>query len=204
MLGWLRPVVASSGKVGQQCAAARRGFARRSLRPEGVPAVLTVADADIRSPAARRPVARDSSDWSQGPPASPPRAGGYPLPWPRQPRGGAIPRLGSQWVAGHGGNHSPFDDPGTRPTGEPLEPERPPPPWKVLRSHNGNLPVYTKLSKGGIEATTNIIHFFGDVEHMKKEVMKICESPVRLRSGRLEVRGLHAWKLKEWLVSIGM
>merc|ERR1712196_212114 len=97
-----------------------------------------------------------------------------------------------------------FDDPGSPPMGTPIEGEAPPKRWKVLRTHNGNLPVYTRIRYGGLEVTTLVQHFFGDVETMRKELMNVCESPVRVRAGKLEVRGLHSWKIKEWLVSLGM
>mmetsp|Transcript_128352 Transcript_128352/g.411353 ORF Transcript_128352/g.411353 Transcript_128352/m.411353 type:complete len:214 (+) Transcript_128352:100-741(+) len=181
--------VAAAAAVSSQ----RRFFARRSGRlPPVVPVALQLVG-----------VPTDTSMF-QGPPMPAPRQGGYPLPRVHQPRGGAMPRLASLRLPGIGGCHSPFEDPGAPPAGEPLEPERPPPPWKVLRTHNGNLPVYTRIRYGGSDASTQVRHFFGDIENMKKELASLCESPVRTRPGRFEVRGLHTWKIKEWLVSLGM
>mmetsp|Transcript_63802 Transcript_63802/g.103347 ORF Transcript_63802/g.103347 Transcript_63802/m.103347 type:complete len:202 (+) Transcript_63802:39-644(+) len=178
-----------------------RGFALRSLRPPPVPAVLTLrTDAGAPSGGARQEPARD---WSSGFPRPAPRQGGFDLKI-RGPRGGAIPRLGSLIQPGEGANHSPFDDPGSPLPHAPIEPDRQPPPWKILRSHNGNIPVYTRYRHGGTEVTTLVRHFFGDVENMRKQLMQVCESPVRMRAGKLEVRGLHKWKIKEWLMSLGM
>ena len=47
-----------------------------------------------------------------------------------------------------GGYNPPFLDPGALPPAEPIEPDAPKA-WKVLRSRNGNLPVYTR-PPGGI------------------------------------------------------
>lgn len=30
-----------------------------------------------------------------------------------------------------------------------------------------------------------------------------CEAPARVRTGSIEIKGLHSWKLKEWLTSLG-
>mmetsp|Transcript_123334 Transcript_123334/g.217401 ORF Transcript_123334/g.217401 Transcript_123334/m.217401 type:complete len:128 (-) Transcript_123334:16-399(-) len=118
--------------------------------------------------------------------------------------GGVTPRLQNLRAPGHDPNHSPFEDPNAPPAGIPIEEDRPRPPWKVLRTHNGNLPVYDRFRRHGAIVTTYVRHFYGDAEHMRKELMMLCESPVRLRSGCFEVRGLHTWKIKEWLVSLGM
>mmetsp|Transcript_41805 Transcript_41805/g.116584 ORF Transcript_41805/g.116584 Transcript_41805/m.116584 type:complete len:206 (-) Transcript_41805:75-692(-) len=179
----------------------RRHFARRvQHRDRPVPVAMPLEQAPD-----------PSRDWSQGRPPLPARVGGYPQRGEKRRAGGstwvhrgAVPRLQHLWVPGEGQNHSPFDDPNTPPAGVPLEPERPAPPWKVLRTHNGNLPVYLRVSYQGAVVTTLVAHFYGDVEHMRKELMRICEAPVRIRCSKFEIRGLHTWKIKEWLTSLGM
>lgn len=174
-----------------------RSFGRRSVRPLPVPAVVTL-DA-----AAEQKTKEATGDWSQGFPRPAPKRGGFALKI-RGPQGGAVPRLGALILPGEGANHSPFDDPSAALPHEPLEPDRPPRSWKVLRSHNGEIPVYTRYRHGGTEITTLVRHFFGDIECMRKELSQVCEAPVRIRAGKLEVRGLHKWKIKEWLTSLGM
>lgn len=95
-----------------------------------------------------------------------PRPGGYDLKI-YGPRGGAVPRLTSliideahQRVQCHGeqlvalwfccqGYNPPFLDPGSPLPMEPIE-DQDPKPWKVLRSRNGNLPVYTRQGLRGV------------------------------------------------------
>eukprot|EP00434_Breviolum_minutum_P012311 symbB.v1.2.010850.t1/scaffold716.1/size187362/3 len=159
-------------------------FARRARKPNPVPAVLPAV-------IERRPHIQERPE---------PRPGGYDLKI-YGPRGGAVPRLTSLII--DEGYNPPFLDPGSPLPMEPIE-DQDPKPWKVLRSRNGNLPVYTRYRYGGTEVTTLVTHFFGDIESMKKELMMVCEAPCRLRPGKLEVRGLHKWKIKEWLLSLGM
>mmetsp|Transcript_29634 Transcript_29634/g.83555 ORF Transcript_29634/g.83555 Transcript_29634/m.83555 type:complete len:195 (-) Transcript_29634:6-590(-) len=181
-------------------AGGRRGFARKAHRALPAPAAPSTDAKD----AGAAPREHDPSrDWSAGWPLPAPRKGGFrpPKPYFQQ---GPVPRLGALWVPGEGGIHSPFDDPNTPVPHAPIEEDRPPPPWKVLRSHNGNLPVYTETRKHGLEVTTTVRHFFGDIDHMRKELMRVCESPVRVRKGSFEIKGLHTWKVKEWLGALGM
>ncbi|PFH38332.1 large subunit ribosomal protein IMG2 [Besnoitia besnoiti] len=76
-------------------------------------------------------------------------------------------------------------------------------PFKVVRTPSGNLPVYSRVKKHGTEVTTIVRHAFGDITAMKKDLMAICEAPVRERLGTLEVKGLHVLKIKQWLRSLG-
>ncbi|CAE7796009.1 unnamed protein product [Symbiodinium sp. CCMP2592] len=170
------------------------------MRPQPVPLVVSVEDvAPGGKPAMTR---RDPQrDWSQGFPPPKPRKGGFDMKI-RSPAGGAVPRLNSLLVPGEGSINSPYDDPNSPLPFEPIEKDQPTKPWKVLRSHNGNLPVYTRYHKAGSEVLTVVHHFFGDIEAMRKELMQVCEAPVRIRAGHFEVRGLHVWKIKEWLVKL--
>eukprot|EP00927_Polykrikos_kofoidii_P047146 TRINITY_DN41230_c0_g2_i1.p1 TRINITY_DN41230_c0_g2~~TRINITY_DN41230_c0_g2_i1.p1 ORF type:complete len:239 (-),score=33.44 TRINITY_DN41230_c0_g2_i1:83-799(-) len=185
-----------------------RNFARRRpLTPQPVPLVMTPPGQTGGHVLPQRtgapPADPQDRDWSQRPPVPPPRRGGFRPPRKMAP-GGVDPRLSALKT-----RHSdyimkaPFEDPTSKPYGEPIEEDRPPPMFKVLRTHNGNLPVYEKYKRHGTEASTIVRHVFGDQDAMRRELMMICEAPVRIRSGQFEVRGMHVWKVKEWLVSLG-
>ncbi|KFG47045.1 mitochondrial large subunit ribosomal protein IMG2 [Toxoplasma gondii RUB] len=75
--------------------------------------------------------------------------------------------------------------------------------FQVVRTPSGNLPVYSRVRKHGTEVTTIVRHAFGDITAMKKDLVAICEAPVRERLGTLEVKGLHVLKIKQWLRSLG-
>eukprot|EP00386_Alphamonas_edax_P009642 GDKI01031615.1.p1 GENE.GDKI01031615.1~~GDKI01031615.1.p1 ORF type:complete len:137 (-),score=20.92 GDKI01031615.1:160-570(-) len=76
-------------------------------------------------------------------------------------------------------------------------------PFKINRTTSGNLPIYAKIRKRGTEVTTIVRMCFGDVQALRKELMNVCEAPVREHAGFLEVKGLHTHKIKDWLVSLG-
>ncbi|CAD7957647.1 unnamed protein product [Amoebophrya sp. A120] len=76
-------------------------------------------------------------------------------------------------------------------------------PWRIRRTAYGNLPVYERFKRGGIEAYTVIRGIEGNVRSLHKQLCHVCEAPARQRTGAFEVRGLHSWKLKEWLASLG-
>lgn len=75
--------------------------------------------------------------------------------------------------------------------------------FRVTRTVNGNLPVYECFKKGGQEAYTQLRHVEGDQQQVAKMLLKVCEAPVRVRTGAFEVKGVHSWKIKEWLASLG-
>jgi hypothetical protein len=68
---------------------------------------------------------------------------------------------------------------------------------------SGNLPVYEKFRDGGIEVCTHIRLVEGDIEVFRKRLLSVCEAPTRVRVGAFEVLGMHTWKVKEWLTSLG-
>ncbi|KAL8272712.1 hypothetical protein Esti_003348 [Eimeria stiedai] len=74
---------------------------------------------------------------------------------------------------------------------------------QVLRTPSGNLPVYSRIRKHGTVVTTIIRHAMGDISALKKDLLAICEAPVRERCGTLEVKGLHVLKIKQWLTHLG-
>eukprot|EP00439_Symbiodinium_sp_Y106_P031905 s6112_g3.t2 len=130
----------------------------------------------------------------------------------RSPVGGAVPRLNSLLVPGEGSINSPYDDPNSPLPFEPIEKDQPMKPWKVLRSHNGNLPVYTRYHKAGSEVLTVVHHFFGDIEAMRKELMQAssrqCQKALGSEGSARVGRGVavlrrgadrHLDRLEQWL-----
>ena len=65
----------------------------------------------------------------------------------------------------------------------------------------GNLPVYTDFR--GNRKVTILRKYAGDVLALGRHMERICGSPVTQYHGRLEVKGLHAQRLKDWLQSLG-
>ena len=77
-------------------------------------------------------------------------------------------------------------------------------PFSVIRTVNGELPVYKIYRNNGKVVNSVIKHVRGDVNEFRKAVANVCESPVKLHMGSVEVRGIHTWKVKEYLESIGL
>lgn len=77
------------------------------------------------------------------------------------------------------------------------------PAFQVLRSRRGHLPIYTDFRAGGSRKVTIVRKIAGDVQALGYELERVCESPVTQFHGRLEVKGLHREKVKEWLWSLG-
>jgi large subunit ribosomal protein L49 len=76
--------------------------------------------------------------------------------------------------------------------------------YTVMRSVNGELPVYKVYKGEGKIVNTVVKHVRGDLEAFRKDLAKVCESPVKIHMGSLEARGIHTWKIKEFLESIGI
>ena len=66
----------------------------------------------------------------------------------------------------------------------------------------GNLPVYTDY-RGGSRRVTILRKYAGDVQALGHALESLCESPVTLYHGRIEVKGLHRQKVTGWLSSLG-
>jgi large subunit ribosomal protein L49 len=77
-------------------------------------------------------------------------------------------------------------------------------PYTVVRTINGSLPVYKVYKSDGKIVNTVVKHVRGDLDSLRKDLAKVCESPVKIHMGSLEVRGIHTWKIKEYLESIGI
>lgn len=82
------------------------------------------------------------------------------------------------------------------PPGEPL-------PFRVHRTHTGNLPVYSDTRSGGSKVVTRLRKYAGDVDALSQAVMRVCKSEVYQFHGRIEVKGKHAGTLKKWLTELG-
>ena len=78
-----------------------------------------------------------------------------------------------------------------------------PPPFRVHRTRVGNLPVYHDYRVGGTRKVTILRKYAGDVEALGRAVEAVCASPVTMFHGRLEVKGLHSKRIKDWLAHIG-
>ena len=76
--------------------------------------------------------------------------------------------------------------------------------YSVLRTANGELPVYKVYKGDGKVVNTVVRHIRGDMDMIRKDLARVCESPVKIHMGTLEVRGIHTWKIKEYLESVGI
>lgn len=77
-------------------------------------------------------------------------------------------------------------------------------PYTICRTVNGEFPVYKVYKGNGRIVNTVVRNILGDVSAFRKDLALVCESPVKLHMGTLEVRGIHTWKIKEYLESIGL
>ena len=73
----------------------------------------------------------------------------------------------------------------------------------VRRTRNKELPVYKKFRSEGRQINTVVRLIEGDYLALRKELAAVCEAPVRVHIGSLEVKGVHTWKIKEYLESKG-
>jgi large subunit ribosomal protein L49 len=76
-------------------------------------------------------------------------------------------------------------------------------PYSIFRTANGELPVYKVYKGNGRTVNTVVRNILGDVDAFRRELALVCEAPVKVHMGTLEVRGIHTWKIKEFLESIG-
>lgn len=77
-------------------------------------------------------------------------------------------------------------------------------PFKISRTHLGNLPVYTDYKNDRNQQKTVIRRISGDIEEFKKELGKVVSNyEVFEKIGRIEVKGLHSYVVKAWLLKLG-
>lgn len=77
-------------------------------------------------------------------------------------------------------------------------------PYTITRTVNGEFPVYKVYKGNGRIINTVVRNIFGDVSELRKDLALVCESPVKVHMGTLEIRGIHTWKIKEYFESIGL
>lgn len=76
--------------------------------------------------------------------------------------------------------------------------------FRVHRTNYGELPVYHDYKNGGTRKLTIVRKFTGDAEELMRQLKALCESDrVELRTGRIEIKGLHRDKVKRWLQGRG-
>ena len=66
----------------------------------------------------------------------------------------------------------------------------------------GNLPVYTDV-RNSTRKVTIIRKYAGDAEALAREAQRVCDQPVLMYHGRIEVKGHHRKTLTDWLLSLG-
>ena len=77
-------------------------------------------------------------------------------------------------------------------------------PFRIERTWNKNLPVYSIYKNGGMNKSTIINKVRGDIDEFKEELSKIVSnSEIKEHQGFLEVSGKHAEKVKHWLLRLG-
>lgn len=76
--------------------------------------------------------------------------------------------------------------------------------YTICRTVNNELPVYKVFKGNGRTVNTVVKHVRGDMTALRKDLAAICESPVKIHMGSVEVRGIHTWKIKEYFESVGI
>lgn len=78
-------------------------------------------------------------------------------------------------------------------------------PFRVTRTEVGKqLPVYTDYRNGRTRVLTLVRRVEGDQDALAGELHKVCEgAPVETRLGRIEVKGYHRQRVKEYLAGLG-
>ena len=78
------------------------------------------------------------------------------------------------------------------------------PPFYVYRTFTNNLPVYSDYANRHEKVKTIIRHITGDVTELAKELEKITSgSSIKIKTGRIEIDGLHSEKVKLYLSRLG-
>jgi len=77
-------------------------------------------------------------------------------------------------------------------------------PFKIIRTHTDNLPVYMIYKNGRAIQETVIRHIQGDVEEFKNELKKVVSNAVVINKvGKVIIKGKHTEKIKFWLRRLG-
>ncbi|EKX54061.1 hypothetical protein GUITHDRAFT_100311 [Guillardia theta CCMP2712] len=78
--------------------------------------------------------------------------------------------------------------------------------WGVVRSANGNLPVYFDIRNYNSRKLTIIRKILGDPEKLRESILRefdVSVNDVAVRVGRVEVKGKRTREMREWLASKG-
>lgn len=77
-------------------------------------------------------------------------------------------------------------------------------PFKIMRTHLGNLPVYSDFKNDRNRQITVIRKISGNVDEFKTELQKIVSNyDIKEKIGRVEVKGIHTEAIKTWLRRLG-
>lgn len=77
-------------------------------------------------------------------------------------------------------------------------------PFRIMRTHLGNLPVYTDFKNDRNRQVTVIRKISGNVDEFKTELQKIVSNyEIYEKIGRVEVKGIHSEVIKTWLRRLG-
>ncbi|KAG8459336.1 hypothetical protein KFE25_012972 [Diacronema lutheri] len=91
-------------------------------------------------------------------------------------------------------------------TNPPVTPPAPAatPGFRVFRSNYNELPVYHDYRNGRTRRLTLVRKYVGDAEELCRELARVCAQPkVEVRTGRIEIKGLHKEKVVAYLESLG-
>lgn len=78
------------------------------------------------------------------------------------------------------------------------------PPFFVHRTHTNMLPVYSEYKQKHQIKSTIIRNISGNVDDLAKEIQKITSnSHYEIKTGKIEVKGLHVEKIKHYLCRLG-
>ncbi|KAJ1626074.1 ribosomal protein L49/IMG2, partial [Pavlovales sp. CCMP2436] len=76
--------------------------------------------------------------------------------------------------------------------------------FKVYRSNYNELPVYHDYKNGRTRRLTLVRKYVGDTQALVRELVRVCEQPqVYVRTGRIEIKGLHKDKVVAYFESLG-
>lgn len=80
----------------------------------------------------------------------------------------------------------------------------PTPAFRVFRSNYNELPVYHDYRNGRTRRLTLVRKYVGDAEALSRELARVCnQTQVEIRTGRIEIKGLHKEKVVAYLESLG-
>lgn len=77
-------------------------------------------------------------------------------------------------------------------------------PFKVFRTNYNELPVYSDYRNGRTRVLTLVRKYAGDADALAKRLARLCDQPQTVvKTGRIEIKGLHVRKVRAYLQSLG-